>query len=70
MEEASSSAMLKASGNVGRDGASGRTSVGKAYSVVRSPNTHIRAVAAMSVQEDCLYTATADPAFWLKEVSC
>lgn len=70
MEEARSPAALKTRGSVGKDGASGRTSVSKVAPVVRSPSTQIGAVAAVSTKEDWLYMATADPAFWLKEVGC
>jgi hypothetical protein len=62
-------AAQKAHGTVETEGGSARTPVSEVSSAVLSPTTRIGAIVAISTQEDWLHTVTADPAFWLKEVS-
>ena len=69
MAEARRPAAQKANGTVGTNGGSARTPVSEVSFAVQSPTTRIGAIVAMSTQENWLHTVTAEPAFWLKEVS-
>ena len=60
---------LKTHGTARTDGRSGRPPAVEVRGLVRAPSDRISTVEAMSEQEDWLHTATADPAFWLNEIS-
>jgi hypothetical protein len=51
------------------DGGSGRPREVKVHYVDRTPSNRISTVETMSKQEDWLHIATADPAFWLNDIS-
>ena len=59
----------KAHGTAVTDGKSGRPQAVEVHRVVRAPSDLTRTVEAMSGKEDLLDIATADPAFWLKEIN-
>ncbi len=60
---------LKTPGTAGTDGGSGRPPAVEVHGLVRAPRDRIGTIEAMSEQEKWLHAATADPAFWLKEIS-
>ena len=69
MAEVELSNAPKTPGTAGMEGGSVRPHVVDRHCGVRVPRDRIGTVEAMNKQEDWLHTATADPAFWLKEIS-
>jgi hypothetical protein len=69
MVEAELPNALKTNGTARTDGRSGRPPAIEVHRLLRVPSDRISAVQAMSEQEEWLHTATADPAFWLNEIS-
>lgn len=69
MTEAGLRDASKAHGTALTDGKSGRPQGVEGHGGARSQSDRISTVEAMSKQEDWLHTATADPAFWIKEIS-
>ena len=69
MAEVGLSDAPKAHDTAGTDSKSGQPQAVEVRSVVRAPSDGISSVKAIGPQEDWLHAATADPAFWLKEVS-
>jgi hypothetical protein len=60
---------LKTPGTAGTNGESGRPPAVEVHGLVRALRDRSGTVEAMSEQEKWLHAATADPAFWLKEIS-
>jgi hypothetical protein len=59
----------KAHGTAATDGKSALSQGVEVHGHARTQSDRISTVEMMSKQEDWLHTATADPAFWIKEIS-